>query len=118
VLTQLFFDNRDFFRFRDRCAEMGISVPIVPGILPVTNLGQIQRIASLCGAKIPSAFVERLGHRDDPEWQRQVGIEHALNQINELTRQGVPGLHFYVLNQSQAMLAILEALQIRPQRAK
>jgi methylenetetrahydrofolate reductase (NADPH) len=118
VLTQLFFDNRDFFRFRERCDDAGISVPIVPGILPVTNLGQIQRIASLCGAKIPAAFVEKLGHSDQPDWQRQVGVEFALNQIHELTQMGVPGLHFYVLNQSQAMLAILEGMQIRPHRAR
>ena len=116
VLTQLFFDNRDFFRFRERCDALGIRTPIVPGILPVTNLKQIQRIASLCGAKIPQTFVDDLSRSDQPQWQMQVGIEFALHQVHELVRRGVPGLHFYVLNQSQAMLAILEGMQIRAQR--
>ena len=116
VLTQLFFDNRDFFQFRDRCAAQGIGVPIVPGILPVTNLKQIQRIASLCGSKIPGKFINDLNRSDLPQWQMQVGIEFALNQVHELIQQGVLGLHFYVLNQSQAMLAILEGLQIRSSR--
>lgn len=117
ILTQLFFDNADFFRFRDRCLTLGISAPIVPGILPVTNLKQIQKIASLCGAKIPSAFVERLARSDDSQWQLQVGVEFALQQVQELIQRGVPGLHFYVLNQSHAMLSILETLQIRSSRS-
>jgi methylenetetrahydrofolate reductase (NADPH) len=117
ILTQLFFDNADFFRFRERCQTLGISAPIVPGILPVTNLKQIQKIASLCGAKIPSTFVDRLAHSDDSQWQLQVGVEFALQQVQELIQQGVPGLHFYVLNQSQAMLSILETLQIRSSRS-
>lgn len=116
VLTQLFFDNRDFFRFRERCAAVGITVPIIPGILPVTNLKQIQRIASLCGAKIPQSFVDKLGRSDSPDWQMQTGIEFALNQVHGLMQQGVPGMHFYVLNQSQSMLAILDGLQIRSPR--
>lgn len=116
VLTQLFFDNRDFLRFREQCNAVGIDVPIVPGVLPVTNLKQIQRIASLCGAKIPQSFADNLGRSDQPQWQMQVGIEFALQQLNELIREDVPGLHFYVLNQSQAMLAILEGLQIRAAR--
>lgn len=117
VLTQLFFDNADFFRFRERCDELDVATPIVPGILPVTNLRQIQKIASLCGAKIPSAFIERLSRSDQSEWQTQVGIEFALQQVQDLVRAGVPGVHFYALNQSQAMLAILEALQIRSSRS-
>ena len=63
--TQLFYENADFYRFRDQCRERGITVPIVPGLLPVTNLGQIQRIASLCGSKLPQKFVARLGEKDD-----------------------------------------------------
>ncbi len=117
VITQLFFDNRDFLRFRDRCDAIGIRAPIVPGILPVTNLKQIRRIASLCGANIPQSFIDHLARSDQPEWQLQAGIEFALTQVHELIRQGVPGLHFYVLNQSQAMLAILEGLQIRSPRS-
>jgi methylenetetrahydrofolate reductase (NADPH) len=110
VLTQLFYRNADFFRFRDRCAQIGVRVPIVPGILPVTNLGQIQRITSLCGAYLPPAFVAELGARDDPEWQFQVGVEFATRQVQELLDTGVPGLHFYVLNKSQATSQVLRAI--------
>jgi len=111
ILTQLFYQNEDFFRFRDACVRMGIHVPIVPGILPVTNLAQIQRIASLCGAKLPASFVSELSRREDPDWHFQVGIEFATNQVRELLAAGVPGLHFYVLNKSQATAAVLQAVR-------
>ncbi len=111
VITQLFYDNVDFFRFRDRCAQLGIGVPVVPGILPITNLSQIQRIASLCGSKIPKVLVEKLAQKDDPDWQFVVGVEHACRQVAGLIEGGVPGLHFYVLNQSQAMLRIFETIR-------
>ncbi len=111
VLTQLFYDNADFWRFRERCDQAGIRAPIVPGILPITNLSQIQRIASLCGAKIPADLASRLAERDDPAWQMAVGVEHAQRQVQSLIEQGVPGLHFYVLNQSQAMLELFEVIR-------
>jgi methylenetetrahydrofolate reductase (NADPH) len=116
VLTQLFFDNRDFFRFRQKCHDAGISVPIVPGILPVTNLKQIQRIATLCGAQVPQPFAAELARRDSAEWQLQVGVDYAIGQVHQLLDAGVPGLHFYVLNQSQAMMAILDSLTSRAPR--
>ena len=116
VLTQLFYDNQDFWRFRERYEQAGIRVPLVPGILPITNLNQIQRIASLCGSKIPTALATRLAERDDPLWQLAVGVEHAQRQIRQLIDQGVPGLHFYVLNQSQAMLELFEVF--RPANAR
>jgi len=116
VLTQLFYDNADFFRFRERCEALGIRVPIVPGILPVTNLAQIQRITALCKAKMPANFVERLGQRESLEWQFEVGIEFATRQVDELLRAGVPGIHFYVLNRSQATSAVLTALEL-PKRS-
>lgn len=112
VVTQLFYDNEDFFRFRDRCVAAGIQVPIVPGLLPVTNLAQIQRITSLCKARLPADFVKRLGERDDVDWQFQVGIEQAVAQTQQLLRGGIPGLHFYVLNKSQATAAVIEAAEI------
>jgi methylenetetrahydrofolate reductase (NADPH) len=113
VITQLFYDNADFHRFRERCQQRGIGVPIVPGILPVTNLAQIQRIASLCGAKLPADFVQALqGQSDDPEGQFAVGVEFATRQVQELIEAGVPGLHFYVLNKSQATAQILRSVTI------
>lgn len=107
IVTQLFYDNDDFFRFRDRCVAAGISVPIVPGLLPVLTLSQVQRIASLCKAKLPQAFVDKLQAKDDPAWQFEVGVEHATQQTQGLLDAGVPGLHFYVLNKSDATDKIL-----------
>lgn len=110
VVTQLFYDNDDFFRFRDKCVAAGITVPIVPGLLPVLTLGQVQRIASLCKARLPSAFVNRLEQKEDADWQFQVGVEHATRQAQGLVDAGVPGIHFYVLNKSTATNQILSQL--------
>ncbi len=107
VITQLFYDNDDFFRFRDRCDAAGITIPIVPGILPVLSLAQVQRIASLCKAKLPAAFVEKLGRQADEHWQFEVGVEHARRQSQELLNAGIPGIHYYVLNKSLATSLII-----------
>ena len=108
VITQLFYHNDDFRRFRERYVQAGITVPLVPGILPVTNLAQIQRITSLCGAVLPSEFVGRLSEKgDDADWQFQVGVEFAARQVRELLDSGIPGMHFYVLNKSQATASVL-----------
>ena len=112
VITQLFYDNADFFRFRAECQRRGVRVPIVPGILPVTNLAQIQRITSLCKARLPTDLVARLGERDDADWQFQAGIEFARAQVQELIEAGVPGIHFYVLNKSQATAEVLGAVKL------
>lgn len=109
IVTQLFYDNADYFRFVEKCKAKGIDIPIVPGILPVTNLAQIQRIASLCKAALPDSFVSRLQHNTDPNWQFQVGVEFAQAQVEELLKKGVPGIHFYVLNKSQATSEVLKA---------
>ncbi len=111
VITQLFYDNRDFFRFQERCEQAGIRVPLVPGIMPVTNLAQIQRITSLCGAILPDEFVSQLQRKDDPDWQFQVGVDFATRQVQELIDSGVPGLHFYVLNKSPATSSVLKAVR-------
>jgi methylenetetrahydrofolate reductase (NADPH) len=109
IVTQLFYINEDFYRFRDRCVASGIHVPIVPGILPVTNLAQIQRIASMCKAGLPDSLISRLGERDDSEWQFTAGVEFAQRQVAELLNNDVPGIHFYVLNKSQATSEVLKA---------
>ena len=111
VITQLFYDNADFFRFRDACQAMGISAPIIPGILPVTNLSQVQRITSLCKARLPQQMVDDLSEREDPQWQFDRGIAYATRQVQELMDAGVPGIHFYVLNKSQATGAVLKAVK-------
>lgn len=111
VITQLFYDNVDFFRFRDCCDAMNLGVPIVPGLLPVTNFKQIQRITSLCGAKLPDDFVGRLeAAGDDDEAQFAIGVEFATEQTQALWDAGVPGTHFYVLNRSEAASQVLANL--------
>jgi methylenetetrahydrofolate reductase (NADPH) len=112
VITQLFYHNEDFFRFRDACTAAGILLPIVPGLLPVTNFAQIQRIASLCGAKLPSEFQAALErHKDDPDGQFEAGVEFATAQAADLMAAGIPGMHFYVLNKSEATKRVLTSLR-------
>lgn len=110
IVTQLFYNNDDFFRFRDRCEQAGIKVPIVPGLLPVLNLKQVQRITTLCKAKLPDSFVSKLQQQDDHDWQFQVGVDHASQQAQGLLDAGVPGIHFYVLNRSTATKQILSSV--------
>jgi methylenetetrahydrofolate reductase (NADPH) len=99
ILTQLFYDNRHYFQFVKRCREHGIDKPIVPGLLPILSLRQVQRITKMCGASLPEALVEELKEADGDEVRvHEVGIRHTIQQGSELLENGVPGLHFYVLN--------------------
>jgi len=108
VITQLFYDNADFFAFRDRCQEIGIGVPIVPGLLPITNFAQVKRITALCGAKLPAALTSGLeAAGDDVAAQFALGVDFAVRQARELIKAGVPGIHFYVLNRSEATARVL-----------
>jgi methylenetetrahydrofolate reductase (NADPH) len=114
VFTQLFFDNDSFLTFRDRCRKAGISVPIVPGIMPITEFARIQRITALCGARIPDELGRRLeAVRDDKAAQFEVGVDYAIQQCRELQTAGVPGMHFYVLNRSEATERILDAIGLK-----
>ena len=109
VVTQLFYDNADFFRFRDRCSSLGITQSIIPGLMPVTNFKQIQRIANLCKARLPSHFTNAMEQAgDDANAQFEVGVEYAAKQAEELISQGIPGMHLYVLNKSPATIRVLE----------
>jgi methylenetetrahydrofolate reductase (NADPH) len=113
VVTQLFYDNADFFRFRDACRRLGIQAPIVPGVMPVTNFAQIRRIASLCGARLPESFSSAFDAAgDDEAAQFEAGVEFAAAQVEELVAAGVPGIHFYVLNKSPATTRVLEQVWI------
>jgi methylenetetrahydrofolate reductase (NADPH) len=107
VITQLFYDNDDFFRFRDRCEAAGIRVPIVPGLFPVTSLEKIQRFTSFCGSKLPPTFVRRLEAAGDEESQLAVGVDYTTEQMQALVSAGVPGVHFYVMNRSDATAKVL-----------
>jgi len=111
IFTQLFYVNEHFLRFRDQCVQAGIRIPIIPGVMPILNFAQIQRITAMCGAELPSDLATRMSAvPDDREAQIQIGIEQAIAQCQDLQRAGVPGLHFYVLNKSQACEQILAAL--------
>lgn len=114
VVTQLFYNNDDFFRFRDRCDAQGIRVPIIPGLLPVTNFAQIKRITALCGAQLPAPFVRRLEEAGEAaEAQFEIGVEFATEQTRGLIESGVPGIHYYVLNRSEAAAAVLENVRLQ-----
>lgn len=112
IVTQLFYDNADYYRFRDDCESAGITIPIVPGILPVTNFKQVQRIAAMCKASIPESFAEAMNQNDSPDWQFKVGVEHARRQTVDLIANDVPGLHYYVLNKSKAAEELLDGLEL------
>jgi len=112
LVTQLFFDNNDYFRFVERARSARIREPIVPGIMPITNVAQVERFTKMCGAKIPAELADRL-HRvqDDPAAVMATGIEHAITQCRGLLEGGAPGLHFYTLNKSFATRSVLAAVR-------
>lgn len=112
IVTQLFFDNRFYFDFVKKVRAIGIDVPVIPGIMPILNLNQIKRFTKMCGATFPADLISRLESvQDDPEAVRQLGIEHATAQCENLLLEGAPGIHFYTLNRSRATLSILECLK-------
>ena len=112
VLTQLFFDNTDFFQFRDHVArKLGVSVAIVPGMVSILSAAQIKKFTAMCGARIPAPLAARLDElSDDDAAAAEFGIEYATRQCEELLRAGVPGIHFYTLNKAQATVRILKNL--------
>jgi len=111
IVTQLFFNNDDFYRFRDRALALKINVPIIPGIFPILNHKQVLRITELCGAKIPSALGEKLCWlKDKPEDVEKYGIEYAQRQAYDLIRNEVHGLHICTMNQSRAARKIVREL--------
>ena len=115
LISQLFYDNRYFFDFLERAEQAGINVPIIPGVLPILNTAQggIRRFTSLCGATIPAELDRQLEqYADDDNAVRELGIEYATNQVRELWDEGVPGVHFYVLNRSYSVSRILSNLNL------
>jgi methylenetetrahydrofolate reductase (NADPH) len=113
VITQLFFDNADFFEFRDYLTKNGVRVPIVPGIIPIMSTGQIKRFTALCGAKLPDSLLRSLEQfGDNDQATTQFGIDYATQQCAELLRAGAPGLHFYTLNKALATTQIVKNLAL------
>jgi len=112
LVSQIFFDDADYFSYVERARAAGIKVPIVPGIMPITNVAQIERFTRMCGARIPDDLHKRLTKfQDDPSVVMAIGIEHAIRQCRELLEGGAPGIHFYTLNKSHATRSILAAIQ-------
>src|SRR5918999_2410112 len=112
LITQLFFDNRFYWDFVARAREVGIDVPIIPGIMPITNVEQVRRFTSMCGASIPAGLLRELEARaEDPDAVTDFGVAYATLQCADLLEHGAPGIHFYTLNRSPATRAILSALR-------
>lgn len=113
LVTQLFLDNEAYFRFVDAARFAGVEVPILPGIMPITNLAQIKKMTGVCGASIPSGLLSELEERaDDPEGVVELGVAYSTLQCADLLAHGAPGIHFYTLNRSPATRAILTALKL------
>lgn len=114
IVTQLFFDDRDYFAFRERARVAGISVPIVPGLMPITNVSQLKRFTALCGAHVPARLLARVeAVQDNADSVRTIGVAHAVEQATQLLEGNAPAIHLYTLNRSTASLEILTALRAR-----
>jgi len=113
LITQLFFDNAVYFDFVSRARAAGVGVPIIPGIMPITRVGQVERMAATCGSSIPDALRSELHARgEDAEAVLDFGVAYATLQCAELLAAGAPGIHFYTLNRSPATRAIVSALKL------
>jgi len=114
IVTQLFFDNRDFYDFCERCELAGITVPIVPGIMPIATYQGVIRVAELAaGARIPARLLKAVWRAESQESLRKVGVHWAAEQVSDLIENRVPGIHFYALNRAQAILEIYQTLAVK-----
>jgi methylenetetrahydrofolate reductase (NADPH) len=111
ITTQLFFNNEDYFRFVERVRALGITLPVLPGLMPVTNYGQLHKFAAMCGARVPAEIVRTLEPRQtDAEYVIRYGIDWTFRQARDLLDKGAPGIHFYTLNKSRSTEMILSRL--------
>ena len=117
VITQIFFDNTNFYKFREIAAKKGINVPIIPGVFPILNFKTIQKITSLCGARIPDVLYKKLLNAQDAQYPieetEKIGIDYAIKQSEDLLNNGIQGLHFYTMNKSKQIKQIFSALTNR-----
>ena len=117
VITQIFFDNTNFYKFREIAAKKGINVPIIPGVFPILNFKTIQKITSLCGARIPDVLYKKLLNAQDAQYPieetEKIGIDYAIKQSEDLLNNGIQCLHFYTMNKSKQIKQIFSALTNR-----
>ena len=112
AITQMFFDNRFFYEYIEKVEKSGVNIPIIPGIMPITNFKQIKKFADMCGATIPKELINKLVKVENkPEEVEKIGIDFAINQCIDLLENGVKGLHFYTLNKSKATIQIYERIK-------
>lgn len=111
ITTQLFFENSHYFSFVERCRQAGITIPILPGILPALSLGQVSRFCAMCGSTLPPALARRLEAAPDEEAAEEAGIDWAFAQIKDLLARGAPGTHLYILNRSRPAMRLLRRLR-------
>lgn len=111
IITQLFFDNAHYFEFVKRVKNIGIDIPVVPGLMPILSAKQIKKITTMCGSSIPDELTEKLN--DASYDAEEIGINHCIKQLNGLLQNGVPGVHFYVLNKSNHIKKILKSVLIK-----
>lgn len=114
AITQLFYDNNCYLDFLEKAQNNGITIPIIPGILPITSFSQIERISTLSGCKLPEELSKKLAeNKENNEAIKDIGIDFAINQCNELLENKVPGIHFYPLNKAFAVKKVLESIKIK-----
>ncbi len=112
AITQMFFDNRYFYNYIEKLQKEGIDIPVIPGIMPITNFKQIKKFADMCGATIPGELIQKLqAVADKPEEIEKIGIDYAIQQCEDLLKNGVKGLHFYTLNKSKATIEIYNRIK-------
>ncbi len=112
LITQLFFNNEDFLRFRDRAVAAGVKIPILAGIMPIRNVKQIKRFTDMCGAALPTQLLSKVeAVEDDPDAVAQLGVNHAVRQCERLLAESAAGIHFYTLNRSTATRAIFQEIK-------
>ncbi len=112
AITQMFFENKYFYDYLEKVQKEGINIPIIPGIMPITNFKQIRKFAAMCGATIPEELVKKLEkYEDNPEMVKKIGIEYATEQCIDLLKHNVKGLHFYTLNKSDATIQIYNKIK-------
>lgn len=117
IVTQLYYDNKDFFRFLELTKKVGINIPIVPGIFPILNFNAIKKITSLCGAKVPKNLLDKLEkYQDNQEEIEKIGVEYSIKQVEELIENKIEGIHFYSMNKSKATITIYEAIKNKIKR--